>query len=302
MIGMPGTEMRWIMAKDKKQNWNKNGKKRNIKQTEQERQIAELLDQTDEQDLLQISAIHSSVSMPLPNQERLAWDVIDRADLADEEEMERRRVFNQMLRRKKIIKGLIGCGIVAVILVVLALCGVFDRFDPPMYKTYYIASGVSFQGEKPESTLPEGAEFGIPCLAEEPYVDQDKKDTTVYHALAEYCSANDYAVGEYQTEDRDYVFIDDNLYLKCGVLAECMDYKKKAGNQTWKDQGYVGVSMDKDSGSLYQTEHVDDAGELPEDVQSASLTSIEKEKMITIDENLPINTYLTYLTVYIKIY
>lgn len=291
------------MAKEKKQHWNKNGKKRNIKQTEQERQIAELLDQTDEKDLLQISAIHSSVSMPLPNQERLAWDVIDRANLADEEEMERRRAFNQMLRRKKIIRGLIGCGIIAVILVVLALCGVFDRFDPPAYKTYYIASGVSFKGKKPESTVPKGVDFAIPSMAGMPYVDQDKKDTTVYHALAEYCSANDYAVGEYQIEDgEDYVIIDDNLYLKCKVLAECMDYKKKAGNRTWGDLGYVGVSMNKVDGVLYQTEHVDGLGELPEDVQSGSQMSFAQEVFIDIDENMPINTYLTYMTIYIKTY
>lgn len=289
------------MAKEKKQHWNKNGKKRNIKQTEQERQIAELLDQTDEKDLLQISAIHSSVSMPLPNQERLAWNVIDRADLADEEEMERRRAFNQMLRRKKIIRGLVGCGIVAVILVVLALCGVFDRFDPPAYKTYYIASGVSFKGEKPESTVPKNVVFGIPSVAGELYVDEDMLDTTVYHALAEYCSANDYAVGEYQIEDRDYIFLDDDLYLKCGVLAECMDYKKKAGNQTWKDLGYVGVSMDKDSGLLYQTKHVDGLEELPEDVQSGSPTSFGHRGLVGIDENMPINTYLTYMIIYIKI-
>lgn len=289
------------MAEKKKQNWNKNGKNRKMKQTEQERHIAELLDQTDEQDLLQISAIHSSVSMPLPNQERLAWDVIDRADLADEEELERRRAFNQMLRRKKIIRGFVGCGIVAVILLVLALCGVFDRFDPPAYETYYIASGVSFKGEKPESTVPENVEFGVPSLAQEPYVDEDMLDTTVYHALAEYCSANDYAVGEYQIKDRDYVVLGSDLYLSCGVVAECMDYRKKAGNQTWKDLSYVGVSMDKDSGSLYQTKHVDDGGELPEDVQSASLMSIAKERLITIDENMPINTYLTYMTVYIRI-
>lgn len=291
------------MAKEKKQHWNKNGKKRNIKQTEQERQIAELLDQTDEKDLLQISAIHSSVSMPLPNQERLAWDVIDRANLADEEEMERRRAFNQMLRRKKIIRGLIGCGIIAVILVVLALCGVFDRFDPPAYKTYYIASGVSFKGKKPESTVPKGVDFAIPSMAGMPYVDQDKKDTTVYHALAEYCSANDYAVGEYQIEDgEDYVIIDDNLYLKCKVLAECMDYKKKAGNRTWGDLGYVGVSMNKVDGVLYQTEHVDGLGELPEDVQIGSQMSFAQEVFIDIDENMPINTYLTYMTIYIKTY
>lgn len=292
------------MAKEKKQHWNKNGKKRKIKQTEQERQIAELLDQTDEKDLLQISAIHSSVSMPLPNQERLAWDVIDRADLADEEEMERRRAFNQMLRRKKIIRGLIGCGVIAVILVVLALCGVFDRFDPPAYKTYYIASGVSFKGEKPESTVPKDMEFGgISSLAQAPFVDEDMLDTTVYHALAEYCSANDYAVGEYQIKRGDYIILGSDLYLPCNVLAECMDYKKKAGNQTWKDLGYVGVSMNKDTGTLYQIKNVngDDLKELPEDVQSGSLMSFAQGGFIDIDENMPINTYLTYMTIYVKV-
>ena len=291
------------MAKEKKQNWNKNGKKRKMKQTEQERQIAELLDQTDEQDLLQISAIHSSVSMPLPNQERLAWDVIDRADLADEEEMERRKAFNQMLRRKKIIRGLIGFGIVAVILVVLALCGVFDRFHLPAYETYYIASGVSFQGEKPESTLPKDVDLGIPSLAQEPYVDQDKLDTTVYHALAEYCSTNDYAVGEYQIQDKDYVVIDGNLYLECDVMAECMDYKKKAGNQTWKDRGYQDVVMDKTSGWLYQRWYVADGPAAPKDVRGVwTSDSYDSYKsLISIDENMPVNTYLTYMTIYIKL-
>ncbi|MDE6851934.1 MAG: hypothetical protein K2J67_05535 [Lachnospiraceae bacterium] len=295
------------MTKGKKQNWNKNGKNRKTRQTEQERQIAELLDQTDEQDLLQISAIHSAVSMPLPNQERLAWDVIDRADLADEEEMERRRVFNRMLRRKKIMRGLIGSGIVAVLLVVLALCGVFDRFDPPAYETYYIASGVSFQGEEPESTLPEDVEWGIPSLAQEPDVDLDKLDTTVYHALAEYCSANDYAVGEYRIQNQDYVeyvVIDGDLYLECDVLAECMDYKKKAGNQTWKDLGYLDVVMDKNSGDLYQRRYAADLGvAMPEDVRGVwTSDSYDSYKdLISIDENLAINTYLTYMTVYIKI-
>lgn len=295
------------MAKNKKQNWNKNGKKRKTIQTEQERQIAELLDQTDEQDLLQISAIHSAVSMPLPNQERLAWDVIDRADLADEEEMERRRAFNRMLRRKKIVRGLIGCGIVAVLLVVLALCGVFDRFDPPAYETYYIASGVSFQGEKPEATLPENVNIGVPNLAQEPYVDEDKLDTTVYRALAEYCSANDYAVGEYWIQDQDYVdyvVIDGDLYLECDVLAECMDYKKKAGNQTWKDLGYLDVVMDKTSGELYQRGYVADLeAVMPGDVRGVYTSdSYDSYKnLISIDKDMAINTYLTFMTIDVRI-
>lgn len=286
------------MSKEKKNRWNRHGKNRTTKQTEQEQQIAALLDQTDEKDLLQISAIHSSVTMPLPNQERLAWSVIDKADLADEEEMERRRAFQKMLRRKKMIRITVVCSAIIILLLVLAWCGVFDRIDPPAYQKYYIASGVSFKGEEPESTLPKsGVDFAIPSMSRMPYVDEDKLDTTIYNALAEYCSANDYAVGEYQIKYQDYVLIDSDLYKACGVLVECMDYKKKAGDQTWKDLGYTGIGMDKTSGLLYQTADRADSEELPEDV----LSGCSYQNLIFIDENLPINTYLTYMTIYIKI-
>lgn len=286
------------MAIDRKKQWNKHGKSRKLRQSEEERQIAELLDQADEQDLLRISAIHSSVSLPLPNQERLAWSVIDRADLADEEELERRKKFNQMLRRKKIIRAVAGCGIVAVILLILALCGVFDRFDLPTYETYYVASGCSFQGEKPPATLPKDRAVGFPSLEQEPHVDRERRDNTVYHALAEYCSANNYAVGEYRIHNKDYAVIDRDVYLVCDVLAECMDYQKKAGNKTWKDLGYRNVSMDPNTGRLYQMSPA--AGELPKDVQSGDMLCFGGE-MISIDENMPANVYVVYMTVYMKV-
>lgn len=285
------------MAIDRKK-WNKHGKNRKLRQSEEERQIAELLDQADEQDLLRISAIHSSVSLPLPNQERLAWSVIDRADLADEEELERRKKFNQMLRRKKIIRAVVGCGIAAVILLILALCGVFDRFDLPIYETYYVASGCSFQGEKPQTTLPKDRAVGFPYLEQEPHVDRERRDNTVYHALAEYCSANNYAVGEYRIHNKDYAVIGRDVYLVCDVLGECMDYQKKAGKKTWKDLGYRNVSMAPDTGRLYQMAPA--AGELPEDVQSGDMLCFGGE-MISIDENMPANVYVVYMTVYMKL-
>lgn len=286
------------MAKERKKHWNKYGKNRKLRQTEEERQIAELLDQADEQDLLRISAIHSTVSLPLPNRERLAWSVIDRAELADEEELERRKKFNQMLRRKKIIRAVAGFGFVAVILLVLALCGVFDRFDLPAYETYYVESGCSFQGEEPKANLPKDRAVCFPSFAQEPQVDQERRDNTVYHALAEYCSANDYAVGEYQIQNRDYAVIGEDIYLVCDVLGECMDYRKKAGKKTWKDLGYRDVHMAPDTGKLYQMASV--PGELPKDVQPGDLLCLGG-KMISIDENMPANVYLVYMTLYIKL-
>lgn len=286
------------MVKERKEHWNKHGKNRKLRQTEEERQIADLLDQADEQDLLRISAIHSTVSLPLPNQERLAWSVIDRAELADEEELERRKKFNQMLRWKKIIRVMAGCVIVAVILLVLALCGVFDRFDLPTYETYYVVSGCSFQGEEPKANLPKDRAVGFPSLTQEPHVDREKRDNTVYRALAEYCSANEYAVGEYRIHNRDYAVIGNDIYLVCDVLGECMDYQKKVGKKTWKDLGYRNVSMAPDTGKLYQMAPA--PGELPKDVQSGDLISFGRG-MISIDENMPANVYLVYMTLYMKL-
>lgn len=279
---------------NKKQNkgWKPKGNQRKNKQTAQERQISALLDQADTQDLLQISAIHSNVSMPLPNQEKLAWSVIDKADLADEEELERRRAFRQKMRRRKIMQVSIGCGVVAVILVILALCGVFDRINPPAYEKYYVVSGASFMGEKPEITLPEDISVGIPSLSQEPYVDNDKLDTTVYHALADYCSDNAYALGEYEIQKGDYCVLEGKLYLACTVLAQCQDYQKEDAGKTWRDLGYHDSSVDiTPDGALSSPA----CGNLAEEGNDT------EENTIFLDVDTPINMYPVRLKLYVCI-
>lgn len=268
------------MSKRQKNDWNQGGKSRKNKQTEQERQISELLDRADGQELLQISAIHSNVSMPLPNQEKLAWSVIDKADLVDEEEMERRKKFKRDLRRRKMIHAVIACGVLAVILVVLALCGVFDRINPPSYKTYYIADGECFGGIQPEATLPEKVSVGIPSLADEAYVDQDKLDTTAYYALAEYCNANDYAADEYEIYQYDYCVINGRLCLCCEVVGQCLDYGKEDGGKTWRDLGYT------ESGGY--TGIWGDTGQ-------------DRSDEFPIDADAPINMYSVRLKLYVCI-
>ncbi len=56
--------------------------------------IGELLDEVSEDKLLEMSAIPTDIPLPLPNQEKLARTVIDKADVFDEQE----RVANNMKR------------------------------------------------------------------------------------------------------------------------------------------------------------------------------------------------------------
>lgn len=243
----------------KQKSWNQGGKNRKQKLSAGEERLEHLLDQAEEEELMKISAIHSEVSMPLPNREKLAWSVIDKADLADEEELKRREEFRRALRRKKMIRIAIGCSVVVVLLLVLAWFGVFDRFNPPAYEDYYVLGGNCYsKGESldpmevfREKALPDDAEVGIPSLASSPYLDQDKLNTTAYHVLAEYCEANDYAVDEYkiaayvlrdggveelEKETKpEYRMIDGKLYLRCTVLGTCLDYGREDNGETWYD-------------------------------------------------------------------
>ncbi|MCH5268314.1 MAG: hypothetical protein J1E62_08230 [Lachnospiraceae bacterium] len=170
--------------------------------------IGELLDQVDEEKLLEMSAIHSDIPLPVPNQEKLAQSVIDKADLADEKELERRRAFEKAYRRKQFIRGCIGVGCVAVVLAVLALCGVFDNVLLKKYSYQLEAAVVA--GGVPAETSPQFEAGDVLRQSgfnhedtpkdvtdkSKPAVNMDALDNTVYDAAAQYCEKNHYAVDE----------------------------------------------------------------------------------------------------------
>lgn len=179
-------------------------RKRRAGQTE-DMWIGDLLDRVDEEKLLEISAIHSDVPMPVPNQEKLAQSVIDKADLADEEELERRRAFAKAYRRKKLLHGCAAAGVVAAVFAVLAFMGVFDRISLAKY-SYRIEAAVVQNGADVEtqSQLNEqrlietgGFRTGVKeaSLTEK---EKDKLDNTAYDAVADYCKTNHYAVDEHK--------------------------------------------------------------------------------------------------------
>ena len=72
--------------------------------------IGELLDEVSEDKLLEMSAIPTDIPLPLPNQEKLARTVIDKADVFDEQERERRKQYEKAYCRKQFLRAtLLSC-------------------------------------------------------------------------------------------------------------------------------------------------------------------------------------------------
>ena len=67
--------------------------------------IGELLDEVSEDKLLEMSAIPTDIPLPLPNQEKLARTVIDKADVFDEQERERRKQYEKAYCRKQFLRA-----------------------------------------------------------------------------------------------------------------------------------------------------------------------------------------------------
>lgn len=223
------------------------------KKAVQEQWIGEVLDHADQEDLLRISGIHSRAVMPLPNREKLAWSVIDKANLADEEEMERRRKFQKELRKKKILHGLTGSGIVVAVIAILAFCGVFDGKKLKTY-SYTVQQATAYsaadhlkvvQPEMDTDSVYDPDELqDYSGTKDFPEVNQDKLDNTIYKVLAEYCDKNDYAVDDYVIQKQYQMMLnsDKKPILLVDVFGTCLDYSVEDDGNTWKDYHYEKAS------------------------------------------------------------
>ena len=79
--------------------------------------IGELLDEVSEDKLLEM----------LPNQEKLARTVIDKADVFDEQERERRKQYEKAYCRKQFLRATLIVGVIVCAFIALYLGGVFDN-------------------------------------------------------------------------------------------------------------------------------------------------------------------------------
>lgn len=270
--------------------------KRNLGRDE-EKWIGVLLDRVDEEKLLEISAIHSDIPLPVPNQEKLAQSVIDKADLADEEELARRRAFAKTYRRKKIIHGCVALCAVLVVFTVLALCGVFDRIYLPKYEYTIEAATVyngveadvkpHFSGRNIVSAPGCGNEKTGMVSPEDslPAVDKDKLDNTAYDAVAQYCEKNHYAVDEHKVLRYWYYKDGDEIFVMCEIVATFLDLDKSPD----------GIGSDEQTDASVRSEGKDGTPETLEDYLNLDLERIMQEQ--TLDSAQGATVFLLALNV-----
>ena len=165
--------------------------------------------------------------------------MIDKADLADEEELERRRIYKKKCRRRKILHTSVALVVIAAILVGLWAAGVFDGFELEKYH-YSIYNSGCFGGKAPVLKNIDEVK-SIPTLYENETgvnnVDSDKLDNTIYDVVAEYCKENNYSVQGYNLIK--CLSTADGKKLVCCVTGQCMDISKKDTGETWAETGYT---------------------------------------------------------------
>lgn len=169
--------------------------------------IGELLDEVSEDKLLEMSAIPTDIPLPLPNQEKLARTVIDKADVFDEQERERRKQYEKAYCRKQFLRATLIVGVIVCAFIALYLGGVFDNVLLDHYN-YRLESMVVQNCESEE----QGAQVDVDKLIQAGFfgdagvtgkqtkdlADEDKLENTAYKVAEDYCKrmSNDYAIDD----------------------------------------------------------------------------------------------------------
>ena len=169
--------------------------------------IGELLDEVSEDKLLEMSAIPTDIPLPLPNQEKLARTVIDKADVFDEQERERRKQYEKAYCRKQFLRATLIVGVIVCAFIALYLGGVFDNVLLDHYN-YRLESMVAQNCESEE----QGAQVDVDKMIQAGFfgdagvtgkqtkdlADEDKLENTAYKVAEDYCKrmSNDYAIDD----------------------------------------------------------------------------------------------------------
>lgn len=246
----------------KQKNWSKK-LRHNKKRNSFELQIEQAFELVDNQvDFKDPSNLKADVPLSLLNQEKLARAVIDQADLMDASEKERRKNFDRLLRKKRIIRAVVACGIVAALVVAMVLGGVFDRvnidtYDAGIYvSNTYSADKLKYPTESLEATF-YNYELLTEGMLEEDYIESEDekyflftKDTknapkvndeklsdSLDKILSTAMTKLDYAYDEKYILGKEYCKDEKgNWYLYVSVLATCIDYNPETEDALkWKD-------------------------------------------------------------------
>lgn len=185
-----------------------------------------------EEDVLWLSEIHAGVHANHLINEKIKWDVIDRAQLADEAEIERRRQFKKEQRRKRIIRICSVCAALIAVIAILAFAGVFDREDLRYYKyNIYDVRNVKVNVND-EEWYEKVLDYKLPDYLEVsedefPEIDKSILDYTMYNVASEYCASNDFVLDDYVVRNMSKVKTENNEYmLLCEMVLGCYDIEE----------------------------------------------------------------------------
>ena len=135
--------------------------------------------------------------------EKLAWNIIDKAGLDDKAGLGRRRHYKRKQKCKYIIHVCTVCAVIAVLLVILSLNGVFDR-DEILYYKYkaYPDDSMSMAGSITKQNIMENYRLSKEVREADglrfPEVDEEMLDYTMYAVAAEYCVENNLSIDGYR--------------------------------------------------------------------------------------------------------
>lgn len=180
--------------------------KKNITKEEQNTWIDNVFENASKEDIVWMCSIKAGIHKNQVFNEKLSWNVIDKAGLADEAEIKRRREFKRKQQRKHIIHVCTGCAILTAIIIVLAAIGIFDREEMQYYKynVYWVSNArintndMEWYKKVQDYTFPDLKEIPAGSF---PAVDENVLDNTMYLIAAEYCASNGFVIDDYRIKE-----------------------------------------------------------------------------------------------------
>lgn len=206
--------------------------KNNIKSEEQRAWLDNVLENASKDDIVWMCSIKAGVHKNQVFNEKLSWNIIDKAGLADETEIKRRRQFKKEQRRRHIIHVCSALAVFAALIIILAVNGVFDS-DEIYYYEYCLRSVYNAKiniNDTEWYTKYQNRQIlslkKIPA-GKAPDIDEEILDNTMYALAAQYCASNNFVIDDYkiqkicggQTESGKYA-------LLCRLALACYDIKK----------------------------------------------------------------------------
>lgn len=210
--------------------------KNNITRKEQCEWLDNVLENASKDDIVWMCSIKAGIHKNQVFNEKLSWNVIDKAGLADEAEIKRRRQFKKEQRRRHIIRVCSALAVFAILIIILAVNGVFDR-DETYYYEYDLCNAYNSKINTNDTEWYNKYQDRqildlkkVPA-GKAPDIDEEILDNTMYALAEQYCASNDFVIDDYKTQKICEGKTESGKYALLFRLAlACYDIKKSPDN------------------------------------------------------------------------